>query len=301
METLRNLVSVVQAIGGSTNLVLHLAALATELGHSLTLDDWDRIGRETPLLARFKPSSSRTVSDFGRAGGIPALLKQLAPLLCLDCPTAYGSTLGQVADQAQVAEPDLIRPLDDPLAPNGGIAVLYGNLAPQGAVVKASGVHPLMMHHVGPARVFDCEEDVQECLLGGRVRAGDVLVVRYEGPRGGPGMRELSLPAAILVGMGLADSVAMVTDGRFSGATRGPCVGHVCPEAALGGPLAAVREGDPVEIDVRARRLRLQLPDSEIKVRLESWQAPTKEIPPGFLQLYADHVGPASLGAVLGR
>ena len=301
LTTLRNLVAIVQAIGGSTNLVLHLAALATELGHSLTLDDWDRIGRETPLLAKFKPSSPHTVSDFGRAGGVPALLKQLAPLLSLDGPTAYGSTLGQVADKARVCEPDLVRPLDDPLAPNGGIAVLYGNLAPQGAVVKASGVHPSMMQHVGPARVFDCEEDVQECLMDGRVRAGDVLVVRYEGPRGGPGMRELSLPAAILVGMGLADSVAMVTDGRFSGATRGPCVGHVCPEAALGGPLAAVRDGDLVEIDVPSRVLRLQLTDEEVKARLEGWRAPPKEIPPGFLRLYADCVGPASSGAVVGK
>jgi dihydroxy-acid dehydratase len=298
--TLRNLVAVVQAIGGSTNLVLHLLALATELGHDLTLDDWDRIGQETPLLAKFKPASSYSVSDFGRAGGVPALLKTLAPVLDLNTPTAYGPTLAQAIAEAKVHQPDVIRPLNDPLAPTGGIVMLRGNLAPEGAVVKASGVHPNMMRHVGLARVFDCEEDVQECLLGRRVQPGDVLVVRYEGPRGGPGMRELSLPAAILVGMGLADSVAMVTDGRFSGATRGPCVGHVCPEAALGGPLAALRDGDVIEIDIPNRTLNVHLGDEELGARLDRWVPPSKEVPPGFLRLYADHVGPASRGAVIG-
>ena len=338
--TLRNLVAVVQAIGGSTNLVLHLGALAAELGDDLSLDDWDRIGRQTPLLARFKPSPPHSVSDFGRAGGVPALLRQLAPLLDLSAPTAYGSTLAvrnalsqcrspvvSQAKEAQVATTEVvIRSLDDPLAPTGGIVVLRGNLAPEGAVVKASGVHPAMLRHVGPARVFDCEEDVRACLLGGyegrgekgekgkrgkggrpersegTPRPGDVLVVRYEGPRGGPGMRELSLPAAILVGMGLADSVAMVTDGRFSGATRGPCVGHVCPEAAVGGPLAALRDGDVIEIDIPNRVLNVHLTDDQIRARLAEWAPPTtnwKPIPPGFLRLYAACVGPASEGAVL--
>jgi dihydroxy-acid dehydratase len=297
--TLRNLIAVVQAIGGSTNLVLHLGALASELSYGLPLDDWDRIGRQTPLLCKFKPSSPYTVSDFGRAGGVPALLKRLSPLLDLDTPTGYGGTLSEIAEQAEVRQPQVIRSLEDPLAPTGGIAVLRGNLAPQGAVIKASGVAPGMMHHVGPARVFDCEEDVQACLLDGRVQPGDVLVVRYEGPRGGPGMRELSLPAAILVGMGLADSVAMVTDGRFSGATRGPCVGHVCPEAALGGPLAALCDGDVVEIDVPGRSIDVRLSDAEIAARLAEWSPPEKAIPRGFLRLYADCVGPASEGAVL--
>ncbi len=298
--TLHNLVSVVQAIGGSTNAVLHLTALAIELGYQLTLEDWDRIGLETPLLARFEPSSPYSVSDFGRAGGVPALLKMLSPLLSLDVPTTYGSTLAQVADQAEVRRPEIIRSPDDPLAPTGGIVVLRGNLAPEGAVVKASGVHPAMMRHVGQARVFDSEEDVQECLLGDRVRPGDVLVVRYEGPRGGPGMRELSLPAAILVGMGLADSVAMVTDGRFSGATRGPCVGHVCPEAALGGPLAALRNGDEIEIDIPGRVLNVHLSDDELRARLNKWvPLSKKEVPAGFLRLYTNHVSSASRGAVL--
>ena len=179
--------------------------------------------------------------------------------------------------------------------------MLHGNLAPEGAVVKASGVHPSMMHHIGPARVFDCEDDVRQCLMENRVRPGDVLVVRYEGPRGGPGMRELSLPAAILVGMGLADSVAMITDARFSGATRGPCVGHICPEAADGGPLALLRDGDVIEIDIPNRTLSVHLSDDEIAARRAEWIPPTKEVPPGFLRLYADLVGPASRGAVMGN
>jgi dihydroxy-acid dehydratase len=299
LETLHNLIAVVQAMGGSTNLVLHLSALASELGYPLALDDWDHIGQRTPLLCKFKPASSRTVSDFGRAGGVPALLKRLSPLLDLDVPTAYGGTLAHVAGEAVVRQPDVIRPLDDPLAPTGGIAVLKGNLAPDGAVIKVSGVDPKMRYHVGPARVFDCEEEVQDCLLGGRVQPGDVLVVRYEGPRGGPGMRELSLPAAILVGMGLSDSVAMVTDGRFSGATRGPCVGHVCPEAALGGPLAVLRDGDVVEIDVPGRSIQVHLDEDELQTRLAEWTPPRRTIPPGFLRLYARSVGPASRGAVL--
>lgn len=297
--TLENVVAVVQAVGGSTNLVLHTIALAAELGLALTLDDWDRIGRRTPLVARFKPSSPYTVSDLGRAGGVGALLGELAPLLALDLPSAHGPTLSEIAAHSSVADRDVIRPLGSPLAPEGGIAVLRGNLAPEGAIVKASGVSPVMMRHVGPARVFDAEEDVQACLLGGRVRPGDVLVVRYEGPRGGPGMRELSLPAAILVGLGLGESVAMVTDGRFSGATRGPCVGHVCPEAAAGGPLAAVQEGDLIEIDVPSRRLEVRLTDDEIAARLRDARPPRRTVPPGFLRLYAATVGPASRGAVL--
>jgi dihydroxy-acid dehydratase len=296
---LRNVVAVIQAVGGSTNMVLHLAALATDLGVPLDLADWDRIGAQTPLLAKFKPSSSYTVSDFGRAGGVPALLSRLAPLLDLGGPTAHGVPLDQVSAQASVRRPDVIRALDDPLSPQGGIVVLRGNLAPEGAVVKASGVHPAMLYHVGCARVFDSEQAVQECLLGGRVHPGDVLVVRYEGPRGGPGMRELSLPAAILVGMGLGDSVAMITDGRFSGATRGPCVGHICPEAAVGGPLSLLRDGDLVEIDVPGRRLEVRLSEAELSERRNAWSPPASEIPPGFLRLYADRVGPASQGAVL--
>ncbi len=266
---------------------------------ALTLEDWDRIGRETPQVARFKPASEYTVSDFGQAGGVPALLQVLEPILDLSGPTCYGSTLAQVSSQAEIHRPEIIRTLNDPLAPEGAIAILHGNLAPDGAVVKVSGVHPEMMNHVGPARVFECEEDVQKCLLEDLVQPGDVLVVRHEGPRGGPGMRELSLPAAILVGMGLGDTVAMITDGRFSGATRGACVGHICPEAALGGPLAAVRDGDLIEFDIPGRTLELHLSEPELQSRLSEWTPPTKEIPAGFLRLYAKHAEPADRGAEL--
>jgi dihydroxy-acid dehydratase len=298
-ETIENLVAVTQALGGSTNVVLHLGALAAALGLRLDLDDWDRIGRRTPLVGRFRPAGRPTVSDLGRAGGVPAVLASLAPLLALDLPTAYGGALADVAAAADWRDREVLRPLDRALAPEGGIVVLRGNLAPEGAVVKASGVSPQMLRHTGPARVFDAEEAVQDCLLGGRVRPGDVLVVRYEGPRGGPGMRELSLPAAILVGLGLGDSVAMVTDGRFSGATRGPCVGYVGPEAAVGGPLAALQDGDVVEIDIPARRLDVLLAPEEIAARLRQVSPPSRTPPEGFLRLYADRVGPAARGAVL--
>jgi len=297
--TIHNLIAVVQAIGGSTNLVLHLAALVHELGYELELEEWNRVGEQTPLLAKFKPASPNSVSDFGCAGGVPALLKALSPLLKLDGPTAYDHTLAQVAEAAQVLNPKIIHSLDAPLAHKGGIVVLHGNLTPQGAVVKASGVNPKMKHHMGPARIFNSEEEVQTCLLSDGVQPGDVLVVRYEGPRGGPGMRELSIPAAIMVGMGLADSVAMITDGRFSGATRGPCVGHICPEAALGGPLAALQDGDIIEIDIPNRKLNVCLSEKELQNRMVGWMLPTKEIPPGFLRFYARCVGPASRGAVL--
>lgn len=296
---IRDLVSVVQAIGGSTNLVLHLGALATELDYPLPLEHWNESAQNTPLLAKFKPTSAHTVSDLGRAGGVPALLKQLSSLLDLSGPTSYGVSLEETAQTAEVLNPEIIRPLNNPLAPTGGILVLHGNLAPDGAVVKASGVPLSMWHHCGPARVFDSEEDVQASLLGGQIKPGDVLVIRYEGPRGGPGMRELSIPAAILVGMGLGDSVAMITDGRFSGATRGPCVGHICPEAALGGPLAAVQDGDQIEIDLDQRTLNIHLSEEQLRLRMANWQPPSKAIPAGFLRLYAQYVGPASRGAIL--
>lgn len=299
--TIHNLIAIVQAIGGSTNLVLHLAALVHDLGYELELEEWNRVGAQTPLLIKLKPASPKSVSDFGNAGGVPALLKVLSPLLKLDGPTAYDRTLTQVAESAQIHDPEIIHSLDNPLEPRGGIVVLHGNLAPQGAVVKASGVIPKMRQHVGPARIFNSEEEVQTCLLSSTVQPGDVLVVRYEGPVGGPGMRELSIPAAIMVGMGLADSVALITDGRFSGATRGPCVGHICPEAALGGPLAVLQDGDMIEIDIPNRKLNVRVSEKVLQNRLAGWIPPQKEILPGFLQLYARSVSPASRGAILER
>lgn len=298
-ETLENAIRLALALGGSTNLVLHAIALARELGLTLELGDFDRLSRQTPLIARFKPASPLTISDLDEAGGVPAALFVLAPLLHLDVPTVTGRTLRENIAQAKVSRSEVIRPLEAPLATEGGIAVLYGSLAPEGAVIKQSAVSPAMMRHVGPAVVCESEEAVRARLLAGEVRAGDVLVIRYEGPRGGPGMRELSIPAALLVGMGLGESVAMVTDGRYSGATRGPCVGHVAPEAALGGPLALVRDGDPIEIDIPRRRLDLLVEEEALNARRSAWSPPQARPLKGFLAHYARNASSAATGAVL--
>jgi len=298
-EALEDAVRVCLAVGGSTNATLHSPALAHILGLDITPDTFDRLSRETPLLARFKPASELTVVDLHEAGGVPAILKELAPLLHLDRPTVNGHPMREVVARAVIRRRDVIHPLSAPLAPEGGVAVLRGSLAPGGAVVKQSAVAPSMMRHVGPARVFECEEEVREALTGGRVRPGDVLVIRNEGPRGGPGMRELSIPAAVLVGLGLSDSVAMVTDGRFSGASRGPCVGHVVPEAYDGGPIAVVRDGDLIEIDIPNRKLNLLVPEEEIARRLAAWRPRPLAVQEGFLCLYSQRVGPADRGAVL--
>jgi len=297
-RALENAIRVLMALGGSTNAVLHLPALASELGEPLPLRELDRLGRETPLLARFKPASPLTLQDFDRAGGVLALMSELAPLLHLDVRTVWSSDLRTMLSQIAVRDPRMIRPLGDPLAPEGGIAVLFGTLAPKGAVVKQSAVVPRMLRHEGPARVFEKEEEVRAHLLEGEVRPGDVLVIRYEGPRGGPGMREMSIPAGLLQGMGLGDKVVMVTDGRYSGATRGPCIGHVCPEAVVGGPIAIVRDGDRISIDVPARRLDLLVPSEEIDARMAGWHPPKQELR-GFLRLYAERASGADEGAVL--
>jgi dihydroxy-acid dehydratase len=297
--SLENAVRVCLAIGGSTNATLHLPAIASQVGLDITPDTFDRFSRQTPLIAKFAPASKYTVVDLHEAGGIPAVLRILLPLLATDVPTVDGRTIGQVAAQAHILRDDVLRPLDAPLAPQGGIAVLRGNLAPDGAVVKQSAVAPAMLRHVGPARVFESEEQVRDSLMSRAPRPGDVLVVRNEGPRGGPGMRELSIPAAMLVGMGLSESVAMITDGRYSGATRGPCIGHVCPEAYVGGPIAAVREGDLIEIDIPARRLNLRVSDDEIARRMSEWKPRPPAVSGGFLNLYSRIVEQANRGAVL--
>ncbi len=298
-EALEDAVRVCLAVGGSTNAVLHLPAIARILGLDITPDTFDRLSRETPLLAKFKPASEFTVVDLHEAGGVPAVLKELAPLLHLDRPTVGGLSMREVVTQAVVRRRDVIHPLAKPLAPEGGLAVLRGSLAPGGAVVKQSAVDPAMMRHVGPARVFESEEEVRGALMGRRVQPGDVLVIRNEGPRGGPGMRELSIPAAVLVGLGLSDSVAMVTDGRFSGASRGPCVGHVVPEAYDGGPIAVIRDGDLIEIDIPARKLELLVPEDEIARRLATWRPRPPAVQDGFLRLYSQRAQPADRGAIL--
>ncbi len=296
---LANAVRVLQAIGGSTNAVLHLLALAGEVGEELDLGAFDEIGRRVPLLGKFKPASPLTVVDLHEAGGVPAVLSRLAPLLDGDLPTVSGQTIGQIAAAAGDSPRDVLRPLEEPLAPEGGIAVLHGSLAPAGAVVKQSGVEARMMRHRGPARVFENEEDLRDKLLAQKLQVGDVLVIRNEGPRGGPGMRELSIPAALIVGMGLAESVAMVTDGRFSGATRGPCIGHVAPEAHDGGPIALVQDGDLIDIDIPQRRLDLLVDAETLAERRRRWRRRESPFASGFLALYAQRVSPADQGAVL--
>ena len=297
--SLENGARVCLAVGGSTNAALHLPAIAAEVGADITPDTFDRLGRKTPLIGRFAPASRFTLIDLHTTGGVPAVLKTLLPLLSPDAPTVDGRTIGEIASTARILRDDVLVPLDSPLAPQGGIAVLRGNLAPDGAVVKQSAVAPAMMRHVGPARVFESEEEVRDSLMARDIKPGDVLVIRNEGPRGGPGMRELSIPAALLIGMGLGESVAMITDGRYSGATRGPCIGHVCPEAYLGGPIAAVCEGDLIEIDIPNRILNVLVADEEIARRLAGWHPRQPAVTRGFLGLYSRNVGQASRGAVL--
>jgi len=298
-EGLENAIRVVLALGGSTNAALHIPAIAHEAGIALELDVFDDLSRQTPLIGRFRPTSPYTVIDLHEAGGIPAVLNILSPLLYVDLPTVTGESLRERAARATPRRPEVLHPLESPLAPEGGLAILRGNLAPDGAVVKQSGVVAGMLRHAGPARVFECEEELENSLETNKIMPGDVLVIRNEGPRGGPGMRELSIPAAMLTGMGLNDSVAMITDGRFSGATLGPCIGHVAPEAFVGGLIALVKDGDRIEIDIPKRRLDLLVPEEELARRRVDWQPHVPAVSSGFLELYSRIVTQANQGAVL--
>jgi len=299
-ESLENAIRLALAIGGSTNMILHMLALAQEAGIQMELGDFDRLSRNTPLIAKFKPASNFTLLDFDEAGGVPAALKAITSLLHQDVPTVTGKKLSEILADVVIRRQEVIHSLEQPLASEGGIAVLYGNLAPQGAIVKQSAVVPQMQCHVGPAKVFNREEEVRDFLLAKKVVPGDVLVVRYEGPKGGPGMRELSIPAAMLIGMGLGDSVAMLTDGRFSGATRGPCIGHICPEAAEDGPLALVEDGDEIVIDIPRRVLDIKVSEEELKRRRLARHPAKEVVSKGFLSFYRQHVGSADKGAILG-
>jgi dihydroxy-acid dehydratase len=286
------------ATGGSSNFVLHVTAIAAAAGVPLTLREFDAIQESVPVVAKFKPSSEYNLSDWHRAGGVLATLRAIRPRLHEDVPMAFGGTLRALLDGfTRPVDTRIIRGAEDAYLPDGCFTILYGNLAPRGAVVKKSGVDPKMYRHRGPAVVFESEEDLMERLLSGRVEPGCVLVIRYEGPKGGPGMREMSIPAAMLMGMGLHTSVAMVTDGRFSGASRGPCVGHVAPEAWDGGPIAAVRDGDVIEIDLERKLLRVELSDEELRERLAAAKRPDRPVS-GVLRAYRAGVRSADEGAL---
>jgi len=290
------------AMGGSTNTVLHTLAIAREAGVEYDLDRINDLSRRTPNICKVAPSSAYHIEDVDRAGGVSAILNEIAKvpgLLRVRARTVTGRTLGRTVAAARILDPEVIRPLQRAYSPEGGLFILRGNLAPEGAVVKTAGVAPSMMRHRGPAVIFDSQEAACEGILGGRVKPGDVVVIRYEGPRGGPGMQEMLAPTSYIMGQGLGESVALITDGRFSGGTRGACIGHVSPEAAEGGPIALLREGDEVELDIPARTLTVRLPDEELARRRAMWTPPTPRFTTGWLARYASRVSNAARGAVL--
>jgi dihydroxy-acid dehydratase len=295
-----NAETVDMALGCSTNTMLHLPAIANECGIRLSLQESNAISARTPNLCHLAPAGETFMEDLDAAGGVPAVMKELCggKLLDTGCPTVTGKTLGENLAAARNRNPQVIRPLTNPYAENGGIAALTGNLAPDGCVVKRAAVAPEMMKHTGPARVFDSEETAIRAIYDRQIHEGDVVVIRYEGPKGGPGMREMLNPTSAIVGMGLGGSVALITDGRFSGATRGAAIGHVSPEAAAGGPIALVEEGDIIQIDIPACTIRLDVSDAELAARRAGWTPPQKALT-GYLKRYVRLVSSADRGAIL--
>ena len=287
------------AFGGSTNTVLHLTAIAREAGHPLTMDDWDAASARTPHLVKLAPSGPRPLTDLYQVGGVPVVMRELAELGLLDrsALTCMGPLDTYLETCTKPADGEVVRAHDDPFSPVGALRVLHGNLAPDGAIVKKSAVDPSMLAHTGPARVFDSEEAACEAIDAGAIEPGDVVVIRYEGPKGGPGMREMLTPTSSIVGRGLSTSVALVTDGRFSGATKGPAVGHVSPEAAAGGPIALVEEGDLVTVDIEDGALTLNVDGAELERRRAAWQPPAPKHDHGVLAKYARLVSSADKGA----
>jgi dihydroxy-acid dehydratase len=301
-ETIDNAFCLDMAMGGSTNTVLHTLAIAHEAGVAYSLERINQLSDRVPYLCKVSPAGHHHVEDVGRAGGISAILKRLADkgdVLKLDRPTVTGKTLGEVIRDAAVQDPDVIRPLANPYRATGGLAILFGNLAPEGAVVKAGGVAPEMLRHEGPAVIFESQDDALAGILAGQVKAGDVVVIRYEGPRGGPGMQEMLSPTSAIIGRGLGKSVSLITDGRFSGASHGACIGHVSPEAAAGGPIGLLRPGDRIRIDIEKRLLEVDLPEAELASRRAAWRPREPRITTGWLARYARFVSSGSQGAVL--
>jgi dihydroxy-acid dehydratase len=298
-KSFENAIMVDMALGGSTNTVLHVTAIANEADVDLPLSRFDELSKRVSHITSMIPSGPYDMQDLHQAGGIPAVMKTLQSLLNLDQKTVTGKTVKENIADAKVTNPEVIHSLDNPVHKEGGIAVLFGNLATDGAVVKAAGISANMMTHMGPAKTFDSEEDAMNAILNKQIQKGDVVVIRYEGPKGGPGMREMLSPTASIAGMGLSESVALITDGRFSGATRGPCIGHVSPEAATGGAIGLVKDGDIIEIDVANRKLSVKLSEEELAKRAKAWTSKEPAVTTGYLYRYSKLVQPAHKGAVV--
>ena len=300
-EAFENALTVDMALGCSTNTMLHLPAIAHEAGIDINMEIANEISARTPNLCHLAPAGPTYMEDLNEAGGVYAVMAELAKknLLHLDLPTVTGRTVGENISGAVNRDPEVIRPIDNPYMQSGGIAVLKGNLAPDTGIVKKSAVAPEMLKHEGPARVFDCEEDAIDAIKGGKIHEGDVVVIRYEGPKGGPGMREMLNPTSAIIGMGLGSTVALITDGRFSGASRGAAIGHVSPEAAVGGPIALVEEGDRILIDIPNNELSLLVSDEELAQRRSKWQPRTPKITSGYLERYCALVTSGNRGAIL--
>ncbi|MDD8048074.1 MAG: dihydroxy-acid dehydratase [Thomasclavelia sp.] len=300
-ESMMNALTMDMALGCSTNSMLHLPAIAHEIGFDFNIKFANGISEKTPNLCHLAPAGPTYMEDLYEAGGIYAVMKEVSKLglLNLDCMTATGKTVGENIKDAVNFNPEVIHPADNPYSKTGGLAVLSGNLAPDGSVVKRSAVVPEMMEHKGPARVFDSEDDAIKAILGGKIKEGDVVVIRYEGPKGGPGMREMLNPTSAIAGMGLGSSVALITDGRFSGASRGASIGHVSPEAAVGGPIALVEEGDMIEINIPEYKINLDISDEEMAARKAKWQPREPKVNTGYLARYAAMVTSGDRGAIL--
>ena len=301
-ESIDNAFVLDMAMGGSTNTLLHTLAIAHEAGVDYDLQRINELCQRTPNICKVAPSSHYHIEDVDRAGGISAILKELTRidgLLQLDCLTVTGKTLGENIAEARVLDPDCIRPIERAYSQTGGLTVLYGNIAPEGAVVKTAGVDPKMLVFEGPAVIFESQEEACEGILGGKVKPGDVVVIRYEGPKGGPGMQEMLAPTSYIMGQGLGDKVALITDGRFSGGTRGACIGHISPEAAEGGAIALLQPGDIISIDIPACRLEAKVSEEELNRRRQGWKPLKREVPDGWLRRYASMATSASTGAIL--
>ncbi len=301
LKAFKNAITVDMAIGGSSNTALHLPAIAHEAGVELPLDLFDKISKKTPYLTKLSPGGTHHIIDLNEAGGISAVMHELdkLKLISKSCLTVTGKTIGQTIKDAVVTRPDVIHPVDAPYRKTGGIAVLKGNIAPECSVVKESAVAEEMLKHTGPAKVFDSEDEAIAAICGRKIEKGDVVVIRYEGPKGGPGMREMLNPTSVLAGMGLDKNVALLTDGRFSGATRGACIGHISPEAREGGNIALLQDGDIIEIDIPNRTLNVKLSEAELAERRKNWVCPPPKVKSGYLARYAALVTSAATGAVL--